>query len=157
MNLITILAAIVIILTFVLPNMLPAQSDPFLGTWKLNPAKCRFTAGAAPKEETFTVELIGDQDQMTGKGTAADGSAITLKYQVPAKGGAGKVLAGPFDGISAKMINAHMMETSYIKGGKEVRTTQTVISKDGKIMKATIKGTDAQGKLASGVLVFEKQ
>jgi hypothetical protein len=155
-KLILTLAAI-IVLTLVPSHLLLAQGNPFLGTWKLNPAKCKFTAGAPPKEETFTVQLVGDQDQMTANGTAADGSAITLKYQVPKKGGAGRILTGPFDGISAKMIDENTMGTSYRKGGKEIRSTQTVISKDGKTMSATIKGTDAQGKPASGVLVFEKQ
>jgi len=156
MKLILTLATIVV-LALVPSGLLLAQNDPFLGTWKLNPAKCKFTAGAPPKEETFTVQLVGDHDQMTANGTAADGSAISLKFEVPAKGGVGKILAGPFDGISAKMIDENAMKTSYMKGGKEIRTNQTTVSKDGKTMRVTIKGTDAQGKPAAGVLVFEKQ
>lgn len=90
--------------------------------------------------------------------TAADGSAISFKYETPAKGGAGKILAGtaPFDGVSAKLIGDNTREASYMKGGKEIVHYREVVSKDGKTMRMTTKGTDAQGKPTAGVLIFVK-
>jgi hypothetical protein len=50
-------------------------ADPFLGTWKLNIAKSKYTgANPAPKDLTIVVETHGDQVIVSGKGTAADGS-----------------------------------------------------------------------------------
>src|SRR4029077_19716631 len=89
-------------------GVLLAQNNPFVGTWKLNSAKSKYTTGVAPKEITATIQIVDEQDQVTEDGTAADGSHISLKYAFPDKGGPGKVLAGgnlaknPFDGVSGK-------------------------------------------------------
>jgi hypothetical protein len=44
--------ATVVIMAVVASGVLLAQSNPFVGTWKLNIAKSKFTSGAPPKEET---------------------------------------------------------------------------------------------------------
>jgi hypothetical protein len=138
-------------------GILLAQSNPFVGTWKLNLAKSKDT-GAFPKEETLTVQLVGDQRQVTIKGTATNGSPVSFKYEVPDKGGAGKVLAGgPYDGVSGKRIDDNTREVSYMKGGKEVLQLRTAVSKDGNTMRLTVEGTDSLGKPFSGLAVFEKQ
>jgi len=142
----------------VVASGLLAQSNPFIGTWKLIPAKSKFTSGASPKEETFTVQMVGDQDQVTVTGTAAVGSPISMKYEVLDKGGTGKILAGgPYDAVSGKRIDENTYETSLMKGGKEISHHHLVVSKDGKTMTDTAKGTNAQGNPVSGVEIFEKQ
>src|ERR1700752_1091825 len=94
-----------VVMAVVASGVLLAQSNPFVGTWKLNIAKSEFTSGAPPKEETVTIQMVGDQDQITVNGTAADGSPISYKYEVPDKGGAGKFIAGPYDAVSGKRID----------------------------------------------------
>ena len=148
-----VFAAVVVV---VASGLLLAQSNPLLGTWKLNPGKSKLTSGAPPKEETFTVQMVSDQDQVTVTGTAADGSPISFKYEVPSKGGTGKFLAGPFDAVSGKVIDDSTREVSYMKGGKEMLHIH-MVSKDGKTARETVKGTNPQGKPVSGVLVWEKQ
>jgi hypothetical protein len=149
--------ATVVVVAVTASGLLLAQSNPFVGRWKLNLAKSKDT-GAFPKEETLTVQLAGEQRQVTINGTGADGSPISFKYEVPDKGGAGKVLAGgPYDAVSGKRIDDNTREVSYMKGGKEVLQLRTAVSKDGNTMKLTVEGTDAQGKPFSGVAVFEKQ
>jgi len=149
--------AAVVVVAAMAPSPLLAQSNPFVGTWKLNPAKSKVMSGAPPpKEETVTIQMVGDQDQVTANGTAADGSPISFKYEVPSKGGTGKILGGPFDAVSGKVIDDSTREVSYIKGGKEMLQIR-MVSKDGKTARETVKGTDPQGKPVSGVLVWEKQ
>lgn len=138
-------------------GVLIAQSNPFVGTWKLNPAKSKVTSGASPKEETLTVQMVGKQRQVTVNGIAADGSSISIKYETPDKGGAGKILGGPLDAVSGKRIDDNTYETSLMKGGKEMLHHRLVVSNDGKTMRVAGEGTDAQGKPVSGVEVFEKQ
>jgi hypothetical protein len=150
--------AAVVVMAVAASGALLAQSNPFVGTWKLNLAKSKDTSGAIPKEETFTVQMVGDQRQVTINGTATNGSPISFKYEVPDKGGTGKVLAGgPYDAVSGKRIDDHTREISYMKGGKEMLHLRAVVSKDGKTNRMTLEGTDAQGKPVSGVAVFEKQ
>jgi hypothetical protein len=44
-----------------------------------------------------------------------------------------------------------------MKDGKVLETTRGVVSGDGKTMRLTVKGTDAQGKPFESVQVFDKQ
>src|SRR5579883_602406 len=121
-----------------------AQSDSIVGTWKLNPAKSKYTSGLAPKSETLSVAQAGDQYQVSITGMAPDGTPISVKYTVPVKGGAGKVQAGFYDAVSAKKINDNTLELSEMKNGKEMLHVRVVVSKDGKTQRATVKGIDPQ-------------
>ena len=47
--------------------------------------------------------------------------------------------------------------TTGKKAGKVVRTGKAVVSKDGKVMTFTTKGTNAQGQPTNNVTVYEKQ
>jgi hypothetical protein len=149
--------AAVVALSLVASDVLLAQSNPFIGTWKLNPAKSKLTSGVLPKEETVTIQMVGGQDQVTLNGTAADGSPISMKFETPDKGGVGKFLAGPFDSASGKIINDNTREITWMKGGKEMMHLHVVVSKDGKTQRNTVKGTNAQGNPVSGVEVWDKQ
>ena len=149
--------ATVVVIAVMVSSPLLAQSNPFVGTWKLNPAKSQ-DPGAFPKEETLTVQIIGDQRQVTVNGTATNGSPILFKYAVPDNGGQGKVLAGgPYDGVSGKRLDDNTRDVSYIRGGKEMLHLRSLVSKDGKTMRLTVEGKDAAGKAFSGVAVFDKQ
>jgi hypothetical protein len=151
------LAVGVVVLVLAGAGVMLAQSDPMVGTWKLNPAKSKYTSGSAPKAETLSVAQAGDQYQVTITGTAPDGTPISVKYTVPVKGGAGKVQAGFYDAVSGKKINDNTLELSEMKSGKEMLHVRVVVSKDGKTQRATVKGTDPQGKPVAGVGVLEKQ
>src|SRR5277367_903014 len=96
-----------------------AQSNPFVGTWKHNLAKSKLTSGALAKEEILTIKMVGGQDQASVKGTEVDGSPISMAFEFPDKGGAGKFLAGPYDSVSANFVDKYTRELSEMKGGKE--------------------------------------
>ena len=64
----------------------------------------------------------------------------------------------PFDTISVKRIDANTTSWEVRKtGGKYHVTGRTVISKDGKTMTQTSKGTDAEGKPVTQTMVFDRQ
>ena len=132
-------------------------ADPFEGTWKLSPSKTKFTQGAAPKEETVVIARQGDDLLTTITGTDESGKPISTKYSTPINGGEGKILDGPYDAVSSKHIDSNTRELTYMKGGKEVRSTHGVVAKDGKSLRVTVKGTDADGKPVAGTLAFDKQ
>jgi hypothetical protein len=138
-------------------SVILALSNPFDGTWKFDAAKSKYTSGAPPKEATLTITTVGDQDQIEGSATTANGSQTSTKYTVPTKGGTGKVITGPWDGVSDKVVNDNTREASYMRGGKEVAHANVVVSKDGKTMRVTVKGTDVQGNPLSYVAVYDKQ
>src|ERR671925_377421 len=60
--------------------MLAQAPDPFVGTWKLNLAKSKYTGAAAPKSDTLTFEAQGNGLRLTREGIAADGSRIAYSF-----------------------------------------------------------------------------
>ena len=134
-----------------------AAADPFVGTWKLNPAKSKYKTGTPPKEQTVVIGEKGGDLDVNITGTAADGSAIANHYTIPTKGGEGKIIQSPYDAISSKRPSDTERVITYSKGGKVVYTAQPKLSADGKTMTAAVKGTDPAGKPVEGRAVFEKQ
>ncbi|MGI8962135.1 MAG: hypothetical protein ACR2IV_20730 [Bryobacteraceae bacterium] len=132
-------------------------ADLFVGTWKLDPAKSKYTAGSAPKDVTLVIEEQGENYQVTATGMYADGSPISVKYTVPKAGGTGTAQAGPFDALTSKRVSARVRENRYTKNGKEIMLRRIVVSQDGNTLRNTAKGTDPQGKPLAGVDVFNKQ
>ena len=55
-------------------------ADPFVGTWKMNMAKTKYTSGVPPKEQTVTISEMGGNVIGKVTGTAADGRRILLSY-----------------------------------------------------------------------------
>jgi hypothetical protein len=143
-----------VLLAFATPLL---ASDSFVGTWTLNSAKTKYTAGSPPKNVTIVIEEQGDNLQVTATGTNSDGSPISVKYTVPVKGGTGTVQQGDFDSISARQISAHVRQNAYMKAGKELRSRRIVVSEDGKTMKSTVKGTGVTGQPMAGVDFYDKQ
>ena len=91
----------------------------------------------------ITIQRMGDQEQLTS--TMPDGSP--LKYEVPDKGGVGKFIAGPYDGVSEKRTDDTTRDITWMKGGKEMLHFHAVVSKDGKTMRITSKGINARAIL----------
>jgi len=138
-----------------------AQSNPFVGTWKLNTANSKFGLGPAPQNLTQTYEAQGDGVKVSTEGTAADGSSIGWSYTANYDGTDNRITGtGVPDGadtIAIKRINEHATSAALKKGGAVVRTARTVVSKDGKVLTLTAKGKNDQGLPRSNILLFDKQ
>jgi hypothetical protein len=156
-----LLFATVVALSLVTSGALLAQSNPQIGTWKLNVAKSNFGGTPAPKNETRTVEAQGDGAKYSFEGVGADGSRIawsfTTKYDGKDSATSGVGVPGGADTIALKRVNANTYPSTLKKAGKVVGTTRTVVSKDGKITTITQKGTDEHGQPISVTTVWDKQ
>jgi hypothetical protein len=148
------LLCLLALLTFSVPLL--AQS-PFVGTWKLDTAKSKYTKGAPPTNLTLVIEEQGTNLKATATGTASDGSPISAGFIVPIKGGTGTVQAGEFNGVTSKVISANVRDNTYLKDGKEWRTRHMTVSSDGKTMTSRVKGMNTAGTPIDGTDVFEKQ
>jgi hypothetical protein len=137
-----------------------AQSNPIVGTWKLNLEKSKYDPGPAPKSLTRTVEAQGDGLKYTFEGVAADGTPIAYGFSVQFDGKdnpiTGSMPSGA-DTISGKRINANHYEATLKKGGKVIGTSKVSISKDGKVTTVDATGTTATGAKAHDVQVYDKQ
>jgi hypothetical protein len=135
---------------------------PLEGTWKLNAAQSKFAPNhaTAAKEETMVFRVVGDQFELTDTGTQKDGVAISGKYTSPVNGGVFKVLqAAPAEVESyvETMLEPGNRFLTQLKNGKQTQVQHLVLSKDGKTMSITTRGTDAKGKPFESVSVFDKQ
>lgn len=131
-------------------------ADPFVGTWKLNAAKTKFTAGAPPTQQTVVITEKGADLDVQISGTDADGAPIFSHYTIPIKGGPARIVKAPWDSISATRPNENERIIEHSKGGKVLSTVRPRISADGKTMTVTVSGTDTTGKPVAGTVVFEK-
>jgi len=140
---------------------LQAQESPFVGTWKLNVAKSTFAGATAPRSETRTVVAQGNGLKLSFDGVAADGSKISWIYITNLDGkpmpATGSGVPSGADMLATKRIDANTLTTTYLKAGKEVRTSRSSVSKDGKVTTVTAKLTDASGKPITVATVWEKQ
>ncbi len=135
-----------------------AQTDPVIGTWKLNLAKSKYSPGPPPKSSTLTYEAVGQGVKLTAKGTNAEGNPIDMQYTANYDGKDYPVTPGTnWDATTLKRIDAYKVEFTRKKAGKVVGTGTRVISKDGKTLTITAKGVNAKGEKTSSTAVYEKQ
>jgi hypothetical protein len=134
-------------------------ADPYVGTWKMNPAKTKYKVGTAPKEQTVTIAEISSDLNLKIAGTAADGTKISINYTIPSAGGVGKIIESTtsYDGVSGKRIAPNEREVSYMKGGKAVYTTRSKVSSDGNLLSVHTKGLNPMGQTVEADVVYDKQ
>jgi hypothetical protein len=133
-------------------------ADNWLGTWKLNAAKSKYSPGPMPKSQTLKQEVWEGGMKLTSDGIDAEGKPTHGEYAVkydskdyPWKGNANA------DMISVKKVDDNTYEAVWKLKGKVTITSKTVVSKDGKTRTSTQTGTDAQGRTVNNVVVYDKQ
>ena len=137
-----------------------AQSkDPFVGTWRMNTAKSKYSPGPTPKSVTSTYEAAGKGYKVSVKNEPASGPVQEYSYTTNLDGTESKLTGNnPLaDTIAVKRIDANTLETVNRKGGKVTTSQRNVVSADGKTRTVTTTGVDAQGQKVNNVAVFEKQ
>ena len=156
-----IFALVVAVALFLIASgVLVAQDSPFVGTWKLNVTKSKFTGASAPTSETRTEVAQGDGFKVTYEGIAADGRPISYSYTTNLDGKdspySGREPNGA-DTLAVTRVDANTRTVIHKKAGKTLYTTRGVVSKDGKVLTITSKGTNAQGQPISVTRVWDKQ
>jgi len=133
-------------------------ADNSLGTWKLNMEKSKFTPSAPVKSLTSTREASDGGLKVTTTGEQANGTPINASYTAKYDGKEYPVTGAPYDTIAIKQVDANTF-TAMLKNTrtKYIATGRSVISKDGKTMTTTTKGTNAEGNPMSHTMVYEKQ
>jgi hypothetical protein len=153
--------AAVFALSLVTSSLLLAQTDTYLGTWKLNLAKSNYGATPPTKSETRTITPQGDGVKISFEGVSANGSPIAYSYTTKYDGkdspvsGVGHPKAA--DMIAVKRVDANTILQTDKKAGKVVGSNRSVISKDGKVLTITSKGVGPDGQPRDTVTVWDKQ
>jgi hypothetical protein len=136
-----------------------AQStDPWVGTWKLNTAKSKYSPGPSPKSSRLTVtaalnggiKQVNRTQPLTGPATESEVTAMFDGKDYPVKGNPNA------DMQSFTKLDSRSYQVVGKKGGKVTLTSTVVISADGKMRTTTQTGTDAQGRSVNNTIVYEK-
>lgn len=142
-----------------LAGPLLAADNPFLGTWKLDVAKSKYSPGPAPKEVTYKFDQDGDNIRRLATGTNGDGSAMNQDSSIPWDGKDHLVTKPPEPPVMVAVtkVNARTLHVVVKQGGKITDTIHVVISKDGKTVTSTDDGVNEKNEKVHNVEITEKQ
>jgi hypothetical protein len=137
------------------------QEDMHFGTWKQNLDKSKGTpppTGPRPQSVTRIYEPFeGKGVKATFVTVSADGKKTTSTYSAQFDGKDYPYTGSNFTSIALKRVDRYTWEAVNKSNGKAGNTGTNTVSKDGKTLTYTYKGSNAQGQPTSGVMVFEKQ
>jgi len=135
-----------------------AETDPRIGTWKLNVSKSTSSNGILPASETRTYAAEGSKIMSTTEGVDAKGKPISSHYEATADGKDRPTNpANPSATLSIKQTGPGAYAGTIKRDGKVAAPNTAVISGGGKVFTFKSKGTNAEGQAFTSTLVFEKQ
>ncbi len=139
-------------------NVAVAAADQHSGTWKMNPAKSKYSPGPTPKSVTLKVDADENNIKINADGTDADGSPTHVEYSAKFDGKDYPVTGLPYaDTVSVKHIDTNTIQSTLKKAGQVVMTVTSTVSNYGKMRTSTFKGKDAQGRDVNNIVVYEKE
>jgi hypothetical protein len=135
-----------------------AQTDPYMGTWKLNEAKSRFAPGAT-KNHTVVYEAAGDKVKITVEGTDKDGKSTHNEWTGKFDGKDYPVTGDPTSDMrSYKKISDRVLQFTVKKDGKVTVTGRIIVSADGKTRAVTTSEAGAKSfRITRDRAVYDKQ
>jgi hypothetical protein len=135
-------------------------ADNSLGTWKRNIEMSKATPPVTNpiKSLTLVYEASDGGVKWTATGERQDGTPINGSSVFKYDGKDYPVTGAPWDTTSVKQIDANTFTLDNKKtGGKYHVKGRYVISKDGKRLTTTVKGTNEEGKPLSSIYIYDKQ
>lgn len=131
-------------------------NDAQMGTWKLNEAKSKFSAGA-PRNSIVIYQAAGDEVTVNVGGTDRDGKPTHNEWRGKFNGKDYPVIGDSNqDTRSYTKIDDHTLGFNVKKGGEITVSGRIVVSTDGKSRTVTVSGTDPEGKKFKSVAVYDK-
>ena len=133
-------------------------AENWIGTWKLDVAKSKFSPGPTPKSMTITFAAAPDGIKFSSDGVDAEGNATHTEYVSKFDGKEVPYTGNPnADTASPKKINANSYDNPWKKDGKPTMSSHAVVSKDGKTFTVHQTGKNAKGEAVDTTVVFIKQ
>jgi hypothetical protein len=140
-------------------TVLAQNSDPQIGTWKLNLAKSKYSPGPPPKSQTTKIETVGAGTKVTVDQVGGDGTTRHWEFTANYDGKDVMVTGNNPDAdmVARTRVNATTIKTTSKKGGKATTSQTSVVSSDGKTRTVTTTGMNGAGQTVNNVAVFDKQ
>ena len=139
-------------------NVAPAAADQHSGTWKMNPAKSKYSPGPAPKSITVKIDSDADNIKLSSDGIDAAGNPTHVEYTAKYDGKDYPITGVPnADTVALERLDASTIRSTMKRGDQVVMTVTSVISKGGTTRTSTFKGKNAEGQDINNVVVYKKQ
>ena len=152
------LAALATCCAIVFSSQVAFAADNWLGTWKLNVAKSKFSPGPAPQGRTLKFEWTADGIQQSADTVTSDGSPVHSGYTSKFDGVDVPWTGNPdADMASAKKIDDNSYANTWKKNGKTTIQVKAVVSKDGKTLTGFQTGVNEKGQKVKNVEVYDRQ
>lgn len=132
-------------------------ADPIVGTWKLNVAKSKFSAGAALTAGTRVYTEADGLYTLDQKLKGAEAKEMSNRAQYRDGKEVKQAATTGADTTSAKKIDANTWDFDLKKDGKVVGHVHRVVSADGKALTVHNTGMQLSGARGDETLVFDKQ
>jgi len=127
-------------------------NEKWLGTWKMNPAKSKFSPGPAPKEWTLKFEKSDGGIKLTSSGITAKGEKQSMTFTAPFDGSEVKWSGNPdADTCAPLKMNDGAYVNAVKKGGKLILVVKAQVAADGKTL------TIIQTGITDNVVIYEHQ
>jgi len=152
------LVAMLIVAAGATPTL--AQSDPFIGVWKVNPDKSTYEAGRPPRSFTRSYEDRGG------------GTVLLTVDSVSAAGASSRVFVVykrdnkpyPESAVGARAVRMiavravdNFTEDVAVVGATGDGPNTLMVSRDRKTLTQIMKGTTPDGRPYTNIVVYEKQ
>jgi hypothetical protein len=143
-------------------SVVSADTDPRVGTWKLNLAKSRYVPGPTPKSGTITYEATATGLTSLTQGIDDQGKPINpdktkVNIIIDGKDHPTPTTTGVYNTSAWKRIDANSWTVVRKKDGKITQNVKNVVSADGKTLTITTRGVNAEGKTINNRAVYDKQ
>jgi hypothetical protein len=135
-----------------------SDTDPVIGTWKLNLAKSTFGGVPALKSQIRTYSKSAPDLTLKMKTVSADGKETTTQATYKLNGKDYPSMGNlDFDSLSGIRVDTNTAEFTLKRAGWPVGTIRRAVSKDGQTLTINFVLKDANGTQTSALTVFDKQ
>ena len=139
-----------------LPQVGFAQSNPLIGTWKLNLDKSKYSSGTAPRNATLNYQQDGQNIRNATQGIDTQGNPTAGVLMHIYDGQPHPSTGNPnIDSSAYTRVDANTFIFSRLKAGKLQAIGTGVVSQDGKTL--TVNTTGTAGRGGTDIAVYDKQ
>ena len=153
-----LVAALAACCAIVFSSQVAFATDNWLGTWKLNVAKSKYSPGPAPRGRTLKIESTANGITLTSDGMTSDGTAAHAAYTSKFDGAQVAWAGNPdADTSTARRVDDNNYENTWMKGGKATILSKATVSKDGRTLTVFQTGMNAKGQKVKNKEVYDRQ
>jgi hypothetical protein len=138
-----------------LPQLGFAQSNPQIGTWKLDLVKSKY-----PPVRSLTLNIRQDGQNMIDtveiidvQGNTSTGVVMHVYDGLPHPA----TVSPDYDATVLTRVDANTLIFNRLKAGKLIQVGTFVVSQDGKTLTVASTGIDGKGQPLNTIAVFDKQ